>query len=838
MERTLKRVGQARVVLAGQFFAEGVDPTVWVELAKAQIVDTLNADTTILVLGQGPEAERAEEEVRRLNVHGASIETVLLPELGSKLFLHLLVTDVGRFNECILDLRRRVATMGVQTLSMNGADFQSLDLSGARLRNSMLDNVVKVDGANFSKSTARNAGFPQMEAVRFAEATLAASDFVRIQSCDFTNADLAGCIFVGHCNATSFNKANLQSSTALRVKYSGHTSFENAMLRNARVSTCWFEGCSMKHANFSNAIVWRCEFLGGDLSSTNFAGSILDDSKFVDVDLTGSNFRNASLVGVTFQNCTLTGADFTGARLAGIDLSGVDVSKATGIESVQAEIDTVSCVEMRELADLAKQSKKLVLEVCVKFYSLELQITCTCSNDGAYMVGEFSSKGNWVPSTLTQDIVTRLQGTPLFSASLEGESCLSSVMTAIGKRLKGAELMVDSISVTSSKCPASNKKLKDLATVAWGTTFGAEPPSSEQLAQKAQKVREKRAAKANERDELLELLKQGKAGVLQWNKLFPRCSSRLFKKSVLCDLSLDHLCLSSADFSNSSFDRSSLRNGDLSGTTLRGASFHKCMLQAAQLTSVDASQASLRDANLEEANLEMGSFQEADLRGASLVGAKLFCANLKGANLEGADMSDCRTGDTKYDEHTKFPKDFQVCDGWVWAGTGIDSQITAAVTAAGPLDFAGFVASVRGSVGDWLVDTALKMLKQKKISIYGDPADDAICGMVESQTDKDLIYACRIDANGDFSCCSQNLRPCGGLQGSLCKHIIVLVFGLVMNKRVSTAEALARILASRARKPELHKEVMREVFRHCTAANTGELDWRPCELVAEDYYGL
>ena len=34
-------------------------------------------------------------------------------------------------------------------------------------------------------------------------------------------------------------------------------------------------------------------------------------------------------------------------------------------------------------------------------------------------------------------------------------------------------------------------------------------------------------------------------------------------------------------------------------------------------------------------------------------------------------------------------------------------------------------------------------------------------------------------ADGTFSCCTQNLLPCGGLQGRICKHLLVLVVGLV-----------------------------------------------------------
>ncbi|MCB9686169.1 MAG: hypothetical protein H6735_14100 [Alphaproteobacteria bacterium] len=62
---------------------------------------------------------------------------------------------------------------------------------------------------------------------------------------------------------------------------------------------------------------------------------------------------------------------------------------------------------------------------------------------------------------------------------------------------------------------------------------------------------------------------------------------------------------------------------------------------------------------------------------------------------------------------------------------------------------------------------------------------------MKSQNDPSLVYSCRITYEGDYSCCTQNLNVCGGLRGSVCKHILVLTIGLVQGKALSSAAALA-----------------------------------------------
>ena len=51
-----------------------------------------------------------------------------------------------------------------------------------------------------------------------------------------------------------------------------------------------------------------------------------------------------------------------------------------------------------------------------------------------------------------------------------------------------------------------------------------------------------------------------------------------------------------------------------------------------------------------------------------------------------------------------------------------------------------------------------------------------IQGVVSSGSDDDRVYVSWYEGRtGDFYCCTNNNRPCGGLGGSPCKHILALV---------------------------------------------------------------
>jgi hypothetical protein len=133
---------------------------------------------------------------------------------------------------------------------------------------------------------------------------------------------------------------------------------------------------------------------------------------------------------------------------------------------------------------------------------------------------------------------------------------------------------------------------------------------------------------------------------------------------------------------------------------------------------------------------------------------------------------------------------------------------------------------------------ALDMLKADHFQLFAQVTDEAVVGVVKSQTSRERIYSCRLAADGSFACCTQNLRACGGLRGALCKHLLVLIVGLMRAGELDPGKIEGWIRESRKKRPVLDADRMSETFIRYKGAEAGEIDWRPTETIPEDYYAL
>lgn len=160
------------------------------------------------------------------------------------------------------------------------------------------------------------------------------------------------------------------------------------------------------------------------------------------------------------------------------------------------------------------------------------------------------------------------------------------------------------------------------------------------------------------------------------------------------------------------------------------------------------------------------------------------------------------------------------------------------MAAKAPVDLASFVKKLTAATDPSRMQKVTKMLKAERFQLFAQVEDDLVAGIVKSQTDPTLLYSARLASNGAFACCTQNLFPCGGLRGALCKHILVLVIGLAQSGQLDPTKAHAWATASRKKKPVLEKDPMSETFIRYKGAEAGEVDWRPTETIPEDYYAI
>ena len=140
--------------------------------------------------------------------------------------------------------------------------------------------------------------------------------------------------------------------------------------------------------------------------------------------------------------------------------------------------------------------------------------------------------------------------------------------------------------------------------------------------------------------------------------------------------------------------------------------------------------------------------------------------------------------------------------------------------------------------GDGRMDKVKVMLRAERFQLFSEVNDERVTGVVKSQNNPSLFYACSMDAKGRYMCCTQNLFPCGGLRGKPCKHLLVLLVGLAQGAQLDPATALQWARATRGKKAALDKDSMSATFIRYKGAEAGEVDWRPTETIPEDYYAI
>jgi hypothetical protein len=188
-----------------------------------------------------------------------------------------------------------------------------------------------------------------------------------------------------------------------------------------------------------------------------------------------------------------------------------------------------------------------------------------------------------------------------------------------------------------------------------------------------------------------------------------------------------------------------------------------------------------------------------------------------------------------------MPKGKKHKDGTEHQGSGPRAGAATATPAKPPvetIDFATLMERLPRTVNSSSLAKALQMLKADRFQLYAEVKDAFLVGVVKSQTNPELVYSCQLGADGAFSCCTQNLRACGGLHGKLCKHLLVLLVGLAKTGKLEPVIAERWAQASRKQRPVLDKDVMSETFLRYKGAEAGEVDWRPTETIPEDYYAL
>lgn len=151
-----------------------------------------------------------------------------------------------------------------------------------------------------------------------------------------------------------------------------------------------------------------------------------------------------------------------------------------------------------------------------------------------------------------------------------------------------------------------------------------------------------------------------------------------------------------------------------------------------------------------------------------------------------------------------------------------------------------FVNSLKSSIKDEKIppriEKAIRMYKKEINLLYIDKNDVFLEGVIKSQSHPDkLEYAIKIYSDGRFFCGTQNLYPCGGLRGKICKHIILGLFAVIKSDQGSIEEMIKWVNNTNKYKPFLDKNEATKIFLKYQNALEGLVEWRPVEILPEDF---
>jgi uncharacterized protein YjbI with pentapeptide repeats len=792
--------------------------------AGGKLVDPAKADPDILIVGEG-RGGKPPAIVAVVQKRHPAVQVFDLPGMS-----HLLAPTAD-------ELRAEIAASEIESdrwdelhehflqlptpPDLSGTDFRKAKLSAAHLAQTVLTGC---DFRGADLSYAELAADRPLEKANLDDANLYAAEIRASEDCRFRGADLHRARLTGHFQVgarhvrADFRRANMVEVRAGRCEFVECT-FREADLSEARIDGARFSGVDLIAANLTQVHAEGAKFDGANLTDATLHRADLRNASLVNADLSRADLREAVLSGADFTGARVDGADFGGAILTGAMFPDVDTSKA---KNFRPPIVRTPGPNLREFAKLASASKnfRTVAEVDLgEGEHAELEL---------YTIGGRGRPHISATSRYRRDSKQSFDRIPA--------PTVEQGLINLADRWPNATLRLDSIKVKGAGS-LRGRKLQELTLTAWSEAFGIEAASAEDLVRTKES---QQAAVEQLRENMLAELRGGPAGIEKWNARPKRDRDQIGPLAGL-DLSgarLDGLVVEYGDLRGCNFAGSSLKGAWLFSCNLEGANLDGANLDKTSLSNSDCPGASFVGANLKRASLSSTKLQRANLRDADLTGASLDYAHLEGADLTGTKVKGADWKNAYYNGLTKFPAAFTPTDEMERVPDPPPAPGSVAHAAAGSLDFAAFHQRLADCIDPGRLKNATKMLKAERFQLFSDVKPDSLLGVVRSQTSKDLVYSCRLAADGTFGCCTQNLRPCGGLGGAVCKHLLVLTLGLSKAGQVDPATVANWLEASRSKKPDLNKDVMGDAFLKYKGAEAGEIDWRPTETIPEDFYTM
>ncbi len=811
----------------------------YVKNEGGKIVTKLDASVDYLLIKVAKGNSSHEKLAAKLNSQGANIKTItpeqlrkmIHPSVADALALFQLGRDgqirLGKLLETLnwqpSSTDYNAPPFAVSGLSFKGQKLEGIPLWSATLTDCDLRETVKLGG--------------DREYYRLADLTRCNLDgaklHVQINSlidCTCRKADLEGS-WIGRFSGKNRMTGDFSNSKLTRL-HASDTDCSTANFTKCDLENATFEDSKVREANFSNANLKKLRAKDADFTGSNFSKADLTDSdlvnaKFDKCDLSGAKFANSILTNVSMKNAILNGTDFTDCTVATVNFDGTDTSKAKGLKIIKPATQTAG-PNLKTLAKELKSAKSGRFSIEIKHKEKHMRLDVEFS--------EYSKRHGGIKAGWTDDLwATTLSNWDTRKPTLE------EAMLAAAACWPDATPLIHTVQAETKGAGIQKKKLMPMVISAWCEAFGMEVPDDTAIKQQEQNVE---AEKDIKRAEIFAQF-ETKEGRENWNDTSSLCDTDLnpFRGFKFTGKNWEKIKIWSFKFVDCDFSK-----GKFGGCDLEFCEYDKCNFTSLSAPKSIFCHSSFSDCDFTKANLKGSSLTYCAFKNAKLDGTDLTDVNLSEADVRGVDFSKAKLSaqadhwlKTKFDEKTVFPKGFKQSDKMVWKGKGIDPRAEkelALVKAGGPIDLEQFMNLLNASLDKDKIKKAVSMLKKDRFKLFAEAQTDQLFGVVKSQSDAELVYSCRLGSDGTYTCCTQNLNVCGGLRGSICKHLLVLIIGATKGGELDPTLINQWVQASRFKKAELNREQMAEILLKYKGAEAGDVDWRPMETIPEDFYSL
>lgn len=136
------------------------------------------------------------------------------------------------------------------------------------------------------------------------------------------------------------------------------------------------------------------------------------------------------------------------------------------------------------------------------------------------------------------------------------------------------------------------------------------------------------------------------------------------------------------------------------------------------------------------------------------------------------------------------------------------------------------------------VQRALDMFSSQKKILFVIKDDTHLSAVIQSQQNEEKEYITYLNSGGKFFCCTPEMEECLGLGRKICKHIMLSMIAAIKLNPNLLEELIKWTENSKKRNPHLIEEHATETYQRYRLALVGDVQWRPVELLPEDYVML